>query len=98
MSISRSPIFSNRGSLVNAGNSPRDHVEARSEGGGQFLAACRPAIGAIEHDSGTGDGGEHPSFRRVARSGTYRANGDQTGDPARTRVTWFAAPRWGCGW
>jgi len=37
-------------------------------------------MGAIEHDnSGTGDGGEHPSFRRAERSGTYRANGDQTG-------------------
>jgi hypothetical protein len=54
-----------------------------------------PAIVAIEHDSGTGDGGEHPFFRRAERGGTYRANGDQKGDPARTRVIRFAARKRG---
>ena len=32
-----------------------------------LLAACRPAIGAVEQQGGPGDGGEQPPFRRAER-------------------------------
>ena len=58
------------------------HVEARAEGGGQSLAAGRPAIGAVEQQSGPGDGGEQPPFRRAERRGVD-ARGRRSGRRSR---------------